>query len=183
MIRYKNISRNCVFGMLLSLLSTTVFSAYYPSEGGLYYNGRYYLDTYLKWNSPGPWAVSEPGYEHDLHIHDPNFFTSSCVTWTNLPDSYDDCPTAGIFDPNGPVFSFGTYDAKKIVANQIYLGAWGFTSHGTAASSRFTIIGQENENVCPFSPNFIWCMFSTNSMRLKEGFYLNWLGWPTRIYY
>jgi len=167
----------------LLLVSSGAFSAYYPSEGGLYYNGQYYLDAYLKWSSPGPWSVSKPGYEHDLRVHDTQFFTSTCVTWTNLPASYDDCPTAGLLDFNGPVFSFGSFDAKKIVANQIYYGAWWFSSHGTASYSPFTLYGQENKNICPLSPNSIWCMLATQTKTLLSGYYMNWGGYPSRLYY
>ena len=178
-----NTCKNLMFAFLLFFISASSFSEYYPSSGGLYYNGAYYMDSYLLWNNTGPWSVDKPGYEHDLHVQDPLFFTSTCTTWTNLPDSYDDCPTAGVLDPSGPVFSFGTFDAKKIVANQVYLGAWLFSSHGTATSSGFTLMGQENKNFCPFSPNSIWCMDSTQTKHLLSGYYMNWGGNPSSLYY
>ena len=174
---------NIIFTLLLILGSAAVNATYYPSAGWLYYNGQFYLASYMLWDSPGPWTSPEPGYEHDLHVHDPNFFTSQCTTFSNLPDSYDDCPTAGIFDPNGPVFSFGSFDAELITANNWYFGAWQFTSHGSAASSPFTLIGQENESRCPFGLESIWCMFSNNSQPLLSGLYMNWGGYPTWVPY
>ncbi|MEX2964421.1 hypothetical protein [Microbulbifer sp. TYP-18] len=153
-------------------------ASYYPSRGDLYYDGRFYMDSYFLWDTSGPWSVSDPGYEHDLNVRDKNFFTSTCITATNLPDGYDDCPTAGILDPNGPVFSFGSFDAKKINSGSVYFGAWQFSSHGSATTSPFILMGQENENRC-FGIPTIWCMFSTQTKQLITGWNMNWGGYPT----
>lgn len=158
--------------------STTVNAAYYPNMGDLYYDGQYYMDSWFVWSSPGPWSVESPGYEHDLHVHDTNFFASTCISATTMPDGYDDCPTAGVLDPDGPVFSFGTFNANSLAANAAYWGGWQWTSHGSASTSPFTLFGQENENVCLGIPT-IWCMYSTQTERLISGWYMNWLGAPT----
>jgi len=139
----------------------------------------------MKWSSPGPWTntiYNKAGYEHDLWVQDPNFFTTTCTSMTNLPDAYDDCPTAGVADPNGPVFSFGSFDATKITANTEYFGAWTFTNHGTASTSPFKLQGQENENVCWGYEN-IWCRYALRTKDLITGWYMYWTGTPTTIPY
>lgn len=89
-------------GLLATAL--TANAAYHPGVGDLFYNGAYHIDSYMGWSPVGPFSVSEPGYEHDLWVHDSNFFITTCTSFSNLPNAYDDCNTAGIFDPNGPVF-------------------------------------------------------------------------------
>lgn len=155
-------------------------ATYYPTEGDLYYNGRYYMNSYFLWGVP-TWSVSNPGYEHDLWIHNNRYFTSTCTTMTNLPDGYDDCPTAGIGDVNGPVFSFGTYDANRISANSWYFGSWSWTSHDTSiAVTGFNLQGQENRNICGGIKS-IWCMQSTQTRNLVYGYLMAWLGSPSII--
>lgn len=155
---------------------------YYPDHGDFYYNGLFYLDSYFYWGSAGPWSVSNPGYEHDLWVHDPLFFPSTCVSYTNLPSGYNDCPTAGVLDPSGPVFSFGSFDADSVSNNTWYWGAWTFPAHGFPSTSGFNLQGQENRNVCLGIPT-IWCMFSTQTENLLTGLYLVWLGTPTIVFW
>ena len=173
--------------ILLSLLAFTPISksAYYPNYGDLYYNGQFYLDSYFLWSSSGPWNGGgkdpRPAYEHDLSAS-PSYITS-CTTITNLPSGYDDCPTAGVLESGSQwVFSFGSYDAKKIVSNVWYFGAWGIT-HGLATTSPITLRGQENiHDTCPFDN--IWCMESVpgNTKNLLST-NMNWLGYPTTLYW
>ena len=119
-----------------------------PNEGALWYNGGFYLGSWFRWTDPPTWEGTSPGYEHDLYVRDPDFFTSSCITYSTLPDRYDDCPTAGVLDPHGPVFSFGTFDATRMQQNEWYYGGWLFSSHGNAWYSPFKLLGQENEGRC-----------------------------------
>lgn len=155
-------------------------ATFYPTQGSLYYNGGYYMNAMFLWGVP-VWSVANPGYEHDLWIHNPRFFTSTCTTMTNLPDGYDDCPTAGIADPSGPVFSFGTYSANRINANHWYIGAWSWTSHDSSmAQTSFTLQGQENTNICG-GVKSIWCMNATQTSNLISGYYMNWGGYPSII--
>jgi hypothetical protein len=88
-----------VLAASLFALQTPASAAYYPSSGYLYYAGAYYAESSLQWSSPGPWASGQPGYEHDLSLNDTYF--NSCTSYTNLPNAYDDCPTAGVADPPG----------------------------------------------------------------------------------
>lgn len=170
--------------LLVAMLSaSTAQAAYYPSTGDLYYDGAFYLDSYFAWESaPGPFSVSDPGYEHDLWVHNNQFFNSTCTSFTNMPDGYDDCPTAGVADPNGPVFSFGTFDATAL-SSSTYMGGWSFSTHMVSApTSGFSLQGQENENRC-FGIPTIWCMFSTQTQNLITGWYMNWGGTPSYIFF
>lgn len=170
-------------GIFTFAISNYAGATYYPNDGDLYYDGAYYMDSYFRWNSPGPWNTSNPGYEHDLWVHEPSFFTSTCTTWSNMPDFYDDCPTAGVLDPNGPVFSFGTYSADELLANVFYFGAWGWTSHATPLlTSGFNLQGQENRNAC-FGIPTPWCMFSERTQNLITGWQLFFGGVPTVIFF
>jgi len=169
--------------LLLAMLgSWPAQAAYYPAAGDLYYDGAFYLDSYFAWGAtPGPFSVSDPGYEHDLWVHNNQFFNSTCTAFTNMPDGYDDCPTAGVGDPNGPVFSFGTFDATALSGSSAYFGGWNFSTHMVAApTSPFNLQGQENENRC-FGLPTIWCMFSTQTRDLITGWYMNWGGTPSYI--
>lgn len=157
-------------------------ASFYPTLGNFYYNGQYYVNSFFLWGVP-IWSVANPGYEHDLWVHNARYFTSTCTTMTNLPDSYDDCPTAGIADPGGPVFSFGTYSANRISANYWYFGAWSWTSHDTSVSqSGFTLQGQENRNICGGIKS-IWCMSATQTRDLIQDYDMNWNGLPAVIFF
>lgn len=171
------------FASMLVFISITLgapsaSAAYYPEDGWLYYDGQYLLFSYMWWDKSGPWGSQEPGYEHDLHIHDENFFTTRCTAITSLPDGYDDCPTAGIFDANGPVFSFGSFDAELIKPSQWYYGYWRFNTHGSANTSKFRLMGQENKSKCPGGYESIWCMFSVRTKPLIDS-QVNWQGYPS----
>lgn len=171
--------------LLSSLIAcASIWSAvnanYYPTQGDLYYNGRYYMNSYFLWGVP-TWSISNPGYEHDLWVHNNRYFTSTCTTMTNLPDSYDDCPTAGISDANGPVFSFGTYNANKISANYWYFDSWSWTSRDTSISvTSFNLQGQENKNICGGIKS-ISCMKSVQTKNLISGYSMVWLGRPAIV--
>lgn len=161
----------------------TTFSAHAsdnsPDNGAPHYNGRCYLGSWFKWSDPPVWEGESPGYEHDLNVQDPNFFTSTCTSYSTLPDSYDDCPTAGFLDLDGPVFSFGTFDATRIRENSWYYGGWLFSSHGNAWYSPFKLQGQENESKCPSFIKTKWCMLAVDTDDLIEGAYLVWGGYPS----
>lgn len=171
----------CFFANIVVPLTASAYNNS-PDRGALYYNGRYYLGSFFAWTKEPTWENASPGYEHDLHIPDENFFSGSCTSYTTLPAGYDDCPTAGIFDRHGPVYSFGSFDAKSIERNQWYYGAWRFTTHGNAWYSSVKLQGQESENKC-LGLRTIWCMFATDTDDLLIGYYLVWGGWPRWVYW
>ena len=122
---------------------------FYPDEGDLFYNGYSYVNSFMKWQQVGPFQSSNPRYEHDLNIY-PTYF-SSCTSWTTLPEGYDDCSTAGILDGTYHAFSFGTYDAKEIEADEWEFGAWYFSGGSGAAETPVRLFGQETRHaICPW---------------------------------
>lgn len=170
-----------MFALVTSALFCLKTSAdFYPTQGDLYYNGKYYMNSFFRWGAP-VWSVSNPGYEHDLWIHNSRYFTSSCTTMSNLPDGYDDCLTAGVGDAQGPVFSFGTYSANNISADTWYFGAWSWSTRDTSmASTGFSLLAQENKNICGGIKSIL-CMKSTQTRNLISGYSMNWLGIPSWI--
>ena len=88
----------------------------------------YEHDLKLEWNNTGGWfsvhqvdvpgigllpgrEVAGVGIPYGLDRPEGLFYT----TWSDLPDPYDDCPTAGILaDPNLVELSFGTFKAPDI---------------------------------------------------------------------
>lgn len=166
---------------ILSLAWSSSASAYfYPNWDDFYHNGYSYVRSHMLWLTLGPFQKSDPGYEHDLNIY-PTYY-SSCSSWTNLPDSYDDCSTAGIQDGTYHAFSFGTYDAKEIDTYRWYLGSWSFSGGRGAAETPIELYGQETwHDFCPL--DFPWCMNGVQSSprlvwgRLVRGIpdYIYWI--------
>lgn len=174
----KLILRQLLMGVVgLVFLSSAIpsFAAYYPNTGDLWYDGGYFADSYLLWSYTGPWSVNDPGYEHDLAIR--NHYFTDCTSWTNLPNGYDDCPTAGVSEPSDLwTFSFGSFHAKNILASTWYYGSWNF-SGGSSLSTDFYLNGQENyHQFCWWDS--IWCMGGIRSTRLLSG----WLNWGSSYY-
>jgi len=139
---------------------------WHPHVGSFWYNGQRFADSYLNWLNPGGWSVSDPGYEHDLVVR--KTFFSSCTSYTNLPNGYDDCPTAGVLETNPDyyAFSFGSFHARNI-QRQAYYGSWNF-SGGSASSTDYFLNSQEVAHlICPF--DIILCMDGIRSQRLLKG--------------
>lgn len=142
---------------------------YWPNRGQFYYNGQLFADSYMCWANSGGWSVSDPGYEHDLVVR--KFFFTSCTSFTNLPNGYDDCPTAGVLEtnPNYYAFSFGSFHARNIQPTRDYYGSWNFTSNGSPSPTDFRLNGQEVYRFyCPFDS--IWCMEDIRSQKLLPNF-------------
>lgn len=162
--------------MISFIASPTYAGTFYPDDGDLWYDGFYFADSYLTWNVPGGWSVSDPGYEHDFSIRS-HYFTD-CTTWTDLPSGYDDCPTAGWTEPSNLwTFSFGSFHSRNILAGREYYGSWNF-SGGYSSSTDFRLTAQENyRQFCWWDS--IWCMGSTGQYkRLTYG----WMYWATQMY-
>ncbi len=68
-----------------------------------------------------------------------------CTTWSNLPEHYDDCNTAGV--NSAEVFiqlSFGTYKAPDIESGLDYYGFWRFKNQRrTGSTTGVKLYGQE----------------------------------------
>ena len=117
--------------------------SYLPNAGDLYYNGGNFADAFLRWDNP-KWerdvdymdcarVITDCAtYEHDLELNR-NWFQlvaaipyarDFCTTWSDLPDYYDDCPTADVPDwgNDSLILSFGTYKAPDIEPGRDYYG-------------------------------------------------------------
>ena len=155
------------------LPTATPTASYLPNAGDLYYSGGVYADAYMRWDNPS-WVHNDADcvadivdcstYEHDLELEWKNndgWFTVPrlgsirisanispfCTTWSNLPDRYDDCPTAGILADRDVVeLSFGTFKAPDIVVGRVYYGSWIFKNQRRAGSNTsVNLYGQEGE--------------------------------------
>ena len=88
-----------------------------------------------------------------------------CTTWSNFPDFYNDCPTAGVGEVNGKIIlSFGEKKAPSIVAGRVYYGYWLFRNQrGSGSTTRVRLLGQEGEYkgapTCPRVEVSEWCVF------------------------
>ena len=143
----------------------------YPHTGRFKYNGVDRVDAYFIFHNPGGWTTSQPGLEIDLNLH-ADFYTS-CTSWNNMPNSYDDCPTAGTLedDPSRRVFSLGTYSAASIQPNQEYNGFWLFTTYnqGTLQDTNYSVGWQEvyRRSFCIFTDPR-WCMIGAGGSVLID---------------
>lgn len=140
----------------------------WPHVGSAYYDGQAYADV-LFWSHDDYIPVqtntffSKPGLEIDLSLTDKNFF-KSCTSWSNMPNFYDDCVTAGVSEyGTGTSFGIGTYDLRDLDPDTTYFGGWSFTL-GTATTSEVKISWQEVwKDFCPFANP--WCMNSVDGGR------------------
>ena len=100
-----------------------------------------------------------------------------CTTWSDLPNPYDDCHTAGLFETRGKiVLSMGTYKANLIEAGRDYYGYWSFNNQrGADSTTEVNLYGQEGRfgedpdasllkraiarTVCPRITVSKWCVF------------------------
>ena len=180
-------------------LGRTTIPTYYPSDGDIFYTGTNVVEyNIIQWDLPGDWSVEKPGYEHDL-VTKSDYFTG-CYSSSNLPDWYDDCPTACISEAEEDycAFSLGTYNALLIEPEYPYTG-WIQLIRGPANSTDFYLNAQEvfhspkcfefmNRYIClPCPFDNPWCMGGTpyrngnpdlncpvNSLALNKCFFRRW---------
>ena len=185
-------------GVPSSAPTRTLDGSYLPSEGDLYYNGGNFADAFMKWDNPS-WTIDPkcpnhstdcPTYEHDLSISKSWFspipfrgfgLRDYCTTWTDLPNSYDDCPTEIAGHDSGDsanhVLSFGSFQAQNIVAGRNYYGHWLFHHQrgGVGSQAAVSLHGQEgeydsrlrNKAGCPWVQETIWCIFGVKQAKLS----------------
>ena len=124
----------------------------------------YEHDLILEWRNDGGWFAIQR-----LGTRVPGVSPSFCTTWSDLPDPYDDCPTAGVSpDPGVVELSFGTFKAPLIEPGRDYYGSWRFQhQRGTGSTTTVKLYGQEGEYdsrvvnflKCPRVTKDIWCIF------------------------
>lgn len=169
-------------GVILAFSGAVYAATYYPDDGDLRYDGATYAGSYLRWNNPGGWSVSDPGYEHDLKAL--KYYFVGCTTWTDLPYGYDDCPTAGIRDPEPYwIFSFGSFHIANVRPGWWYMGSWYFQMAGAPSSTDFNLSAQEVMHAYGCYSDSIWCMKGTprsdNNRILTSGAWIwgrSWFG-------
>jgi hypothetical protein len=140
----------------------------YPHDGDLQYNGEYNADSYMNWHMPGNWQGTDKAVEIDISVGK-TFFTS-CTIATDLPINYDDCPTAGTFepDPNRLNFGLGTYDGTQIVANRWYRGYWYFSGGSASSTDVNKTWGEVTRQFCTARYD-IWCYGNVAGGSLVRG--------------
>lgn len=94
----------------------------WPHEGSLYFDGTSYVDSDFKWHALGDWKTRDRGLELDLQME--SDFYESCTSWTNMPNGYSDCPTAGVSDGSIISMGVGSYTAEIIRVGTTYRAQW-----------------------------------------------------------
>jgi len=110
------------------------------------------------------WVSRRPAFELDIKV--PNGFFESCTSWSDLPNFYDDCDTAGVSDPGGEkVFGVGSFSAREIQPNKWYHAVFNFIP--TPSKRRlprvdYEIIASEvtPKPLCPLGH---WCMYEVGN--------------------
>lgn len=166
--------------------AAAVEATYYPTYGDLWYDGSEYFNVHFTWDQPGDWRwyLLQLGFEVDLVLKKGYFSAqlwkpfgkAPCSTWTDLPNWYDDCPTAGWSDFNETwSFGFGTFSPGSIRANTQYFGAWYFWGGNAVSESTLLLNAQEVFNLfCPGATFYLtkspWCMDGSRTTTLADGF-------------
>ena len=114
---------------------------WYPSSGSFDFDGTHVVSVRFSWHSAFGFKSTRPALEFDFNefatsklatVYDPvygnilqtveSYTWDGCWTYTDLPYSYNDCPTTGVSDPpGGRGYAFGTYDARATVDGMEYL--------------------------------------------------------------
>ena len=112
-----------------------------------------------------------PIYEHDFNVFEGNSDYddtpkySSCLSVSDLPNAYDDCPTAGVSDEGYMGFGFGSWSADEIKPNRYYYGTvFLYRNEGVYEGEifDFNVTGARMyHQFCPV--NDIWCLGSAEA--------------------
>ena len=141
----------------------------WPHSGSFYTDGDGYFT--VTFNSDQPYKkvtnrlFYREGMEIDIAVNTIDFV--GCTSWSNLPDSYDDCVTAGVDEPSGTSFGHGTHDHSKLIQGNYYwidysIGLWPYTFSPTTVEMKLN--WQEvYSGLCPFDYDNPWCKIGTSS--------------------
>jgi hypothetical protein len=123
----------------------------------LYYDGNAYADSDFKWHALGDWKTRDRGLELDLQM--PKRFYESCTSWTNMPNGYSDCSTAGVSDPSTTVnMGVGSYTAELVRVGTTYRAQWDMSGGWANDTGTAVKLGWQ-EVYRYFCPEYnVWCM-------------------------
>lgn len=143
-----------------------------PDAGTLTYYGGSHAAVDMIWYDIGGFKTPEAGFELDIDLE--RAYYSACTTWNNLPEGYDDCPTAGVLenDPYRNSLGFGSFNARAIRLNTWYFGDWYFESPGLASSNygNFSLRWQQTYfRSCRYKD--IWCYYTNEEGYLVNSFF------------
>lgn len=142
-----------------------------PDWGDMYYDGLEFTDYYIGWNDvQGP--SDDWTYEHDLAVYEDStgWYASGCTSWSNLPEAYDDCPTAGVSESEGViVLSFGSFAGEKIPDYSSYYGWINLSRDSTYASAASWNLGAQQGDWMYCWWDSIWCIGSEAGQHLMSG--------------
>lgn len=111
----------------------------------------YEHDLKLEWSNDGGWfdSLRIPGIGRLPPPTDVDNNPFCSTVWSNLPQFYNDCETAGVdgedYQEDGLVeLGIGTFKAPLIEAGQAYYSSWTFANlRGTGSSTQVGLGGQE----------------------------------------
>ena len=103
----------------------------------------------------------------ELSIDVANLFDfRGCTSWSNMPNSYDDCVTAGVSEPGGTVgFGHGTHDHSQLVQGNQYFIEYEIGLFPFTFSPQDIEISYSWQEVyggsCPWDTDNPWCKIGT----------------------
>jgi hypothetical protein len=132
----------------------------WPHTGSMWYDGENYLDYQFVWHSLPNWHFYPNAFEMNTSFE--WSFAEGCSAWTDLPEGYDDCSTAGTSEQDPMVWAagFGSYNAWAIQHNRTYYGSMWLALTWNAYGSSFGTYAQELWNNCRIwgYPDSPWCI-------------------------
>ena len=117
-------------------------------------------------------AHGETGMEIDLVVDED--YVLDCVSASTMPEYYDDCPTAGVFDGDQVNYGTGTYDVGEVEVGIEYLGEWTFSGATAYNDIPVSMSISENEDRCPGFPDSPWCRYELDGRNPEPFIDLPW---------
>lgn len=141
----------------------------FPKRGTVYYTpnnrGTYKDDIRftLAWDTPGGWWIGPARGDNKTHpgIFEMDFvdtgylsvWDKGCISRSDLPEPYDDCPTSGVSEGGGLSHGFGSWNASAIVPSRIYNAVVELQRNSTMNTSFKVTWGTLQHNLCSGNPN------------------------------
>jgi hypothetical protein len=109
------------------------------------------------WHAVGGFITSDAAVEIDVNVAETFFDT--CSTMSDLPEAYDDCPTAGVFesDPTRQSFGLGTFNARNVQPAVWYRSQWDFRGGNLYSTTVNQTWGEVERQYTSCDRYDIWC--------------------------